>query len=110
MFCFALVKKQLSQDRLMSLKSASPITLLSSQVLGHRMNPLNLAPNPSSQKRCQSEAERPKEVHTPGLHLLYGFKDVGALCTQKILFLCVILGSEPGPLSLMPASSELFTG
>lgn len=34
--------------------------------------------------------------------------DVGVLCTQKILFLCVILGSEP--LSLMPASSELFTG
>lgn len=85
----------------MSLKSASPITLLPSQVLGHRVNSLNLAPQPILGSRVAPKAYRPlreevavrtrkasREVRSPGLHLLCRFKDVGALCDSRF-FSCV---------------------
>lgn len=90
----ALAEKQLSQDHLLSPKSASPITLLSSQVLGHRVASLNLAPQSLLGGRVAPKAYRPLGEEASGqnqegrgrcavLGSTYSaVKDVGALCTR----------------------------
>lgn len=105
----------------MSLKSASPITLLSSQVLGHTVASLNRSPQTILGIGVAPKAYRPlregvavrtrkakESVQCWALPALW-IQRCGCPLHQQIVFLCVMLGSEPGD-SLAQARMELFTG